>query len=610
MGEAAGAAGGQGREQLPARVSDDIVAEVKRAADIVDVVSRYVMLKKAGKTFKALCPFHSEKTPSFTVNPERQMFKCFGCGKAGDVFTFVAEHERVDFLEAVRIVASAVGVSLPERWDRRGGGGGGSPEAKGRLYELHGWAARFFAKQFAQAPEGAAAREYMARRGFTAETLEGWGIGYAPDSWDSLGKAARTAGYGDKELVTAGLVVAREGTDGHYDRFRHRVMFPIRDAQGRVIAFGGRALKDGEVKYINSPETPLFSKSRCLYGLDKARQAVIEGRRIMVTEGYTDTLMCHQQGIAWAVATLGTALTREHVALLRRYAEVIVLLFDADAAGEAAVDRSLEVFADADIEVQVPELKAGMDPCDFLVSEGAEAFVERVNAARGLFDVKLDMACRRHNMATSDGRARAADEMLAVAAQVGNPTKADLLTHAIARRVGAEPDALRRRLAALRKPARRPAAQQQAEAAQAREPELDPVELGIVRCILAKNELVPCVLAKASVEDFEDARVRRILEQCVSLYDREGEIAPAMLSAMLQDSALAGVIADLALSCGPEGNWERELQDCLERLAARKRRGEYQRLREQALRSDPQALAAILEYHRRRAGRASGAAAT
>ncbi len=568
------------------------------------------MLKKAGKTFKALCPFHAEKTPSFTVNPERQMFKCFGCGKAGDVFSFVAEHERVDFLDAVRIVASAVGVAMPERWDRRGGGGGASKELKGRLYELHTWATGFFAKQFAQAPEASVAREYMAKRGFTQETLATWGIGYAPDSWEAFGRAARTAGYNDKELAASGLVVTREEGQGHYDRFRYRVMFPIRDVQGRVIGFGARALKDGEVKYINSPETPLFSKSRCLYGLDKARDPVIHGHRIMITEGYTDTLMCHQCGVPWAVATLGTALTRDHVGLIRRYAETVVLLFDADAAGEAAVDRSLEVFADADLDVRVPALKEGMDPCDFLLAEGAGPFVERLDAAKGLFDVKLDLACRRHNMATSDGRARAVDEMLAVAAQVSNPTKADLLTQAIARRVGADQDAVRRRLAGLRKPQRRAApGPAGAGGASAKEPELNPLERSILRCVLAKGELIPCVLARVTLEDFEDTRVRSILEQCVSLYDREGEIDPALVSAALQDRELATVVADLAMSCSDDGNWEKELQDCLARLAARKQRGEYQRLKERAASADPEALAAVLELHRRRAGRPAVVAA-
>jgi len=585
------------KNSLAGRISDDIVASVKRAADIVEIISRYVTLKKAGKTFKALCPFHAEKTPSFIVNPERQMFKCFGCGKGGDVFSFVAEHERVDFLEAVRIVGSAVGVAVPDGFERRGGVG--SHQLKGRLYELHAWAARHYARLFAEAPEAARARDYMAARHFDKETLEAWGIGYAADSWEALGRAAKAAKFTDAELVASGLVIEREGKAGYYDRFRGRVMFPIRDVQGRVIGFGGRTLTDSEVKYLNSPETPLFSKSRCLYGLDRAREAVVEGRRILITEGYTDALMCHQKGIKWAVATLGTALTRDHVALVRRYADRVVLLFDADAAGEAAVDRSLEVFADADLDVRVPALTPGMDPCDFLVAEGAEPFLARLDAARDLFEVKLDLACRRHDMTTSNGRARALDEFLGILAQIGNVARADLLSWPVAERVGVEREVVRARLAALRRPKRRAG---DGPAAQPKAPPLDPVEHRILRCVLASGELVPCVLARVGLEDFQDGRIRRILEGCVSLYDQESAIDPALLSAMLREPELSAIVADIVLETGA-GNWERELQECLDRLEARKRRDEYRRLREQAAGADPQALAAIQELHRRRAGR-------
>jgi len=579
---------------LAGRISQDIVAEVKRSADIVQIISRYISLKRAGRSFKALCPFHTEKTPSFIVNPERQFFHCFGCGKGGDVFTFVAEHERVDFPEAVRIVASAVGITIPEGWGR---GGGASQQLKTRLYQLHRWAAAFFAKQLAQ-PSGQRARDYLAGRGFSPESLEAWGIGYAPEAWDALGQAARAAGFSDKELLASGLVVKRE-SGGHYDRFRNRIMFPIRDAQGRVIAFGGRTLGDEPAKYINSPETPLFSKSRCLYGLDMARDAIVAGRRVLVTEGYTDTIMSHQSGIRWAVATLGTALTPDHASLLRRYADTVLLLFDADRAGEAAVDRSLEVFANSDLVVKVPAIEQGSDPCDFLLDRGPEAFLERLEAAAELYDVKLEMAASRHDLATADGQARAVDECLEALAAMTNVAKADLLTEKIAKRFAVDRNAVRRRLAALRKRRRTARSTSGTQTTI----EMDPIEHGILRAILAVNELVPAVLAKAGPEDFQDARARRIFEACVELYDREGEIDPAELSATLQDNELAGVVARIALSIEGGGNWEEWLQDCLARLAERKRAAELRRL--QLARGpqgyDPQALAAILEHHRQRA---------
>jgi len=576
-------------------ISEGALAEVKRSADIVDIVSRYVALKKSGRSFKGLCPFHTEKTPSFIVNPERQIFRCFGCGKAGDVFSFVAEHERVEFPEAVRIVAAAVGVSIP---DARGSGA--SKELKTRLYELHTWATRFFVQQLA-GEKGAPARDYLAARRFDKETLEAWSIGFAPDSWDALGKAARKAGFSDRELLASGLVIAREGSQGHYDRFRNRVMFPIRDIQGRAIAFGARTLADSEVKYLNSPETPLFSKGRCLFGLDKARDAIIQEHRVIVTEGYTDTMMCHQKGVAWAVATLGTALTRDHIGLLRRYAETVVLVFDADAAGEKAVDRSLEVLADEEIGAQVATTAEGTDPCDYLISAGPEAFLSRLNAARDLFAVKLDLACAKHDVTTSDGRAKAIDEVLQIVGLVSNPARADLMLLAVASHMKVDLDAVRRRLAAFRKAPRKSGTDE----AKASSPPLDPVERGILSAVLASNELVPCVLAKASLEDFQDARVRRILEQCVALYDREGVIGHSELIATLQDKELSGIVADISTSAPERGNWERWLQDCLSRLEDRKRREELRRLKEQASTAVDSAdrLAAIQEQLRRRAGR-------
>ncbi len=575
------------------------MSAVKDAADIVDIVSRYLPLKKTGKNFKALCPFHTEKTPSFVVHPGRQFFRCYGCGKAGDVFAFVAEHERVEFPEAVRIVAAMVGIAIPETTRERGGP---SKELKTRLYELHQWAARFFAHQLAESGAGRVARDYLASRHFDNETLEAWGIGYAPDSWEALGRAAVRAKFTDRELLAGGLAIARDGEQGYYDRFRHRVMFPIRDRQERVIAFGARALGDSEVKYLNSPETALFSKGRCLYGLDKARAAIAEGRRVLIAEGYTDVLMCHQMGIAWAVATLGTALTRDHVRRLRNYTDQVVLVFDADAAGASAVDRSLEVFADADLEALVAATEQGTDPCDYLLERGAEAFLERVDAARPLFEVKLDLVCGKHRVETADGRARAIDEVLAVVRLVSNPAKADLLVQATAKRMGVTADAVRRRLAGLRRPRRRGRAGETPREAVP----IEAAERGVLCSVLAKPELVPCVLERVELTDFRDSRVRRILEQCIELYDREGDIDTAVLAASLQDSELSALVAGIVTSELARGNWEPWLQDCLGRLEDRKRGAELHQLKEHASRQagdyDREALAAIYEHHRRRAG--------
>lgn len=577
-----------------------MLAQIKDAADIVDIISRYLPLKKAGRNFKALCPFHTEKTPSFVVHGDRQFFRCYGCGKGGDVFAFVAEHERVDFPEAARIVANMVGIAIPETSGERRGP---SKELKTRLYELHRWAASFFAHQLAESDGAAEARAYLERRHFDKAVLEAWSIGYAPDSWEATSRAALRAKFTDQELAAAGLVIAREQGGGYYDRFRNRVMFPIRDRQGRVIAFGGRALGDDDVKYINSPEMALFNKSQCLYGLSKARDAIHADRRVIVTEGYTDVLMCHQQGIGNAVATLGTALTARHVRMLRNDADQVVLVFDADAAGESAVDRSLEVFADSDLEVAVATTEEGSDPCEYLVERGADAFRKQIEASKPLFAVKLDLVCKKHRVETSDGRARAIDEVLGSVALVSNPTKADLLTQAVAKRMGVDAGAVRRRLDAVRRPRRR---RDEAPSDEPAAP-IDRVERGVVAAVLAKPELVPSVLARVDLTDFKDARARRILEQSVELYDREGDVDHAELCAMLQDRELTALIADVATSELERGNWEPWLQDCLSRMEARKGRSEVHQLKERVATEtseiDREAVAALTEHHRRRAGR-------
>jgi len=593
---------GKGQCSLGGFIPEDVLSQIKNAADIIQIIGQYVTIKKAGRSFKALCPFHNEKTPSFVIHPDRQFFHCFGCGKSGDVFSFVSELERVEFPEAVRIVADSVGITIPET---RGGGDGRpdgqSRERKTRLYEVHTWAERFFAAELAK---GGVALDYLVGRKFTDETIKAWGLGYAPESWDALGTAAVRAGYSAKELLAAGLVVEREGGRGGYDRFRNRVMFPIRDVQGRTIGFGARALVDGEVKYLNSPETPLFSKSRCLYGLDAAREGVRASRRVMITEGYTDALMCHQCGLPWAVATLGTALTREHAQLLRRYADQVVLVFDADQAGEAAVDRSLEVFANSDLDVRVGHVDSGADPCEFLISDGPEAFLERLDSARELFAVKMDLACKKHDLDTSAGRAQAIDEVLTSVALVANVARADLWVQAVSRRMGVDLEALRRRVRTLQRPNRR---HDTPDTEVSEILPVDPVEMGVLRAVLARGELMPSVLSRAALDDFRDPRIRRILEQCITLYDREGEIEPSALSATLQDRELAQLVADIALRAEEQGSdWERWLQDCLDRMEERTRKTELHRLKQQVAGAsgtfDRDALAALTKHHKRRAG--------
>jgi DNA primase len=368
-----------------------VLEEIRFKNDIVDVVSSYFELKRSGSTFKALCPFHREKTPSFHVNPQRQIYHCFGCGAGGDVFAFLQQVEGVDFVGAARLLARRANVELELEDDRSG------VPNKQALYDLVADVAARYHKALRDARSAAPARRYLEERRLSGTPADDFEIGFAPNRWDTLVNWARRASIDIERLETVGLVIRREGaTDGrtHYDRFRNRLMFPIRDEQGRVIGFSGRALnpEDETAKYINSPETPLFTKSRVLYALDRARRAIVDSRDVIVCEGQIDVIRCHQAGFVNAVAPQGTALTDDHVRMVHRYADSAVLVFDPDSAGRDAAVRSAGVFLAAGMAVRVATLPEGEDPDSLIRAHGADAFRAVLDHAGSVVRFQIDMA--------------------------------------------------------------------------------------------------------------------------------------------------------------------------------------------------------------------------
>ncbi len=359
-----------------ARFSERFVSQVQQATDIVDVVGQYVALKKRGKEFVGLCPFHDDNRPSMYVSPAKQIYKCFACGAGGSVFQFLMGIQKVTFPEAIRQLAEQAGIPVPQDQSPQKADRDLSAET---LVKLTTFAARFFRDRLIGS-EGSAALEYAHSRKLTDESIKKFGIGYAPDSWEALRSAAIGAGFTDRQLTAAGLVVQRD--DGStYDRFRNRLIFPIIDIAGRVIAFGGRALSaDERAKYLNSPETALFDKSANLYGLNWSHRAITAAGQAVVVEGYLDALMLIQEGVGNVAATLGTSLTERHVRLLGRYAREAVLVFDADVAGQSAAERAIEIFLAQRLHVRVvtvpQEQIAGQsvkDPCDYVLAAGADA---------------------------------------------------------------------------------------------------------------------------------------------------------------------------------------------------------------------------------------------
>ncbi len=363
------------------RISEDTIQRVAAASDVVEVIGSYLQLKRAGAMWKGLCPFHNEKTPSFTVNPARQTFKCFGCGEGGTVFSFVMKYESVDFPTAIRKLASRANIPIAEE----SAGDEARRGERDRLVALHRDAAAWFHENLMRQRFAARAREYLKGRGIGSEIAVRWQLGFAPESWDAASDALRTKGYSEEEIGKSGLVITRD-SGGAYDRFRNRVMFPIGNDYGEVIGFSGRTLGDDPAKYVNSPETAIFTKGRVLFGLEKSKRAILAANEAVVCEGQLDLISAFEAGVENVTAPQGTAFTAQQARLLRRFAESVVLCFDSDTAGRKAVERSLPALLGAGMAVRVARVPAGEDPDSLVRKQGPEALRAVIAAARDYFD--------------------------------------------------------------------------------------------------------------------------------------------------------------------------------------------------------------------------------
>ncbi|HEX2438049.1 MAG TPA: DNA primase [Methylomirabilota bacterium] len=445
-----------------------LLDEIRAGVDVVELVGRFVNLRKAGQNYKGLCPFHGEKTPSFTVNPRKGIFHCFGCGVGGDVFGFLMRQDRLSFPEAVRVLARQAGVTLPDERGPRPGDTG-----REELFRAMELAASFYTERLWTA-SGERARAYLEQRGIAPEVARRFGLGWAPEGWETLPDALRSSGVTEETMLAVGLRIARENKPGAYDRFRGRLLFPIRDLQGRVVAFGGRGFGDEQPKYLNSPETPLYTKGNVLYAADLARETIRAKNRALIVEGYVDCLMAHQHGFTETVAALGTAFTAAQLGVLRRYCDEVITFFDADAAGQKAAERAEELLeptgsgmvwgvnrsgsfeASGALRVKVALLPAGHDPDTFLRTEGAAAFDERITAARSLLAYALDRAVGESTAAGARGRVNAFAKVALMLAKVGDAQEATALAREAALKLGVDPTQLwieaQRLQVALRKP--------------------------------------------------------------------------------------------------------------------------------------------------------------
>ncbi len=499
--------------------------QVRAASDIVDVIGSYVPLKRAGANFMAVCPFHKEKTPSFNVNPHRQIFHCFGCHKGGDVFTFVKEYENIPFPDAVRRLAERAKIVLevdssPGQQQTR--------HVKDILLLIHEQITQRWQNALATQASGQAARDYLAGRGLSEDAVKLFRLGYAPDDWHDTVNWGRSKGHEPELLEQAGLVIKKEG-GGFYDRFRGRLMFPICDEQGRVIGFSGRVLeKDAKTaKYVNSPETPIFTKGKVFFGLDKSKRALLDAECAIVCEGQIDLISCFMAGVQNIVAPQGTALTADHARILKRYVDEVVLCFDSDNAGQNATVRSLDSLLASGLAVRVAVVPAPHDPDSFIKANGGEAFKKLVEAAEGFFDYHLNRLCATNDLATDKGRLTVLESIAEAVLKTGNVVLIDKYAQKTALRLGVAPEAVR---AEFKKASRKKApystepqeseAEAQQDDAAETETRPNPHEFLLLKILLLDEMSTGFVRSHLDCEWLTHGTVRQIATQIISLHDR------------------------------------------------------------------------------------------
>lgn len=495
-------------------IPEETIERVKAATDIVEVVSEHVQMRQAGRNWLGLCPFHNEKTPSFNVQPEVQIYHCFGCGVGGDVVKFLQEIDKVSFVEAVTFLAQRAGIPVPRR-----DGGAVEDERNDQLFRANELAAKYFHYMLRQ-PAGADALRYLHKRGLTDETIDEFRIGYSLPGWSSLLEMAGRRGFPAPALELAGLVLQSRKGRGHHDRFRDRVIFPITNLSGRTIAFGARALHlDDEPKYLNSPETPIYHKSGVLYGMSRARDSIRRQGTAIVVEGYMDVVSLAQGGVDNVIASSGTALTAPHARLLARYAERVVLLFDGDAAGSTAAQRGVEVLLGTELDTRIVTLPTGQDPDSFVRrDQGADELRQLIDEAPPALDVYLDRMAAGINLNSVTGRAKAIERLLPLICECKDQVRRSLMLRRAAQRFDVDEQVLRTALtAAQKRPAPRRGAEPSPEPEGPEQPPtgppvtVDKLEREFAGLLLQYPRFLAETERRLDMEVFTDSEVRRLL---------------------------------------------------------------------------------------------------
>lgn len=486
------------------RFSSDLLEEIRNRCDVVDIISEYVHLKPAGKGFKGLCPFHEEKTPSFMVSPEKQLFHCFGCGEGGNVFNFLMKYEKLSFFEAVKMLAQKSGVPLPVDEEKENI----LHKKKERLYKLNNLVANYYRECLFRTNQGKKVINYFKKRGISDTSVEKYKLGYAPSSWDALSNFLKKKGYYYEELIKAGLIKKSKIEGKYIDYFRDRIIFPIFNLSGKVIGFGGRVLDDSLPKYINSPETLVYNKGSNLYNLNFAKEGIRKKNCIIVVEGYTDVLITQQYGFNNIAASLGTALTAKQIDLIKRFTNAVLIAYDADSAGNMATLRSLDLLVKAGLEIKVIDLPQGYDPADFLIKKGSETFQDLINRSLSLIDYKLKILYSKYSIKTIEGKVKVVKEILPTLSVMGDEDEVRAQTKKISEELKLSDEAIRIDLTKYKKGLREfiPSfINPDSEDGNIK------AEKILIGCMLENEEIVRDIFTKLKVEDFTVLLHRQIV---------------------------------------------------------------------------------------------------
>lgn len=504
-------------------IPEDKISEIKNSVDIVDIISDLVLLKKVGRNYVGLCPFHTEKTPSFTVSPEKQIFYCFGCGTGGNVFNFLMKHDGLSFFETAKMLANRYGIEIPAQTM--------SPEQKKRISERESLLAAnkqamdFFKNSLLSDAEGKIALEYLKKRGIVEDTITRFNLGFAPAGWDSLIKYFSKKNISHELVEKSGLIIKRKNKNGYYDRFRNRIIFPIFDVSRQVSGFGGRVMDDSLPKYLNSPETPVYNKSRSLYGLHIAKEHCRSSETVYIVEGYFDLLALHQHGILNSVATLGTSLTQEHVRILRGFVGKnggFILVYDSDAAGIKASERSIKVFDKGYVNAQILVLPEGYDPDSYLFEFGYKSFMNTVSKAKSIIPFLIDSAVKKHGLSI-EGKIRIISDLKQPLAHINDSIERSLYIKELAEIIGIDEAAVMEK---VRMVSGNKSIKANKELSKMRDKNLtlkgNRLERQIIAMMLQFPEILPEIITRNILDRFEDKSLSLIGQLILKQLDSEG----------------------------------------------------------------------------------------